>query len=136
MSSGKYSTRLTPSVKQFCIGKTQTVQITVQMSPTGIKVKSFGTLDGVYCNWSQTFIAPAVSLQGVCEEMTYEMIQNTFPEEFALRDQDKYHYRYPGGEVTSILFLIFRIRYSFVCMYFTLHKTCANFDIIAVWERA
>uniref|UniRef100_A0A8C2WF34 6-phosphofructo-2-kinase/fructose-2,6-bisphosphatase 2 n=1 Tax=Cyclopterus lumpus TaxID=8103 RepID=A0A8C2WF34_CYCLU len=35
---------------------------------------------------------------GVCEEMTYEMIQNSFPEEFALRDQDKYHYRYPGGE--------------------------------------
>ncbi|KAJ8258679.1 hypothetical protein COCON_G00176910 [Conger conger] len=35
---------------------------------------------------------------GVCEEMTYEMIQDTLPEEFALRDQDKYHYRYPGGE--------------------------------------
>ncbi|XP_072522461.1 6-phosphofructo-2-kinase/fructose-2,6-bisphosphatase 2 isoform X1 [Salminus brasiliensis] len=35
---------------------------------------------------------------GVCEEMTYDMIQSTFPEEFALRDQDKYHYRYPGGE--------------------------------------
>ncbi|XP_072308307.1 6-phosphofructo-2-kinase/fructose-2,6-bisphosphatase 2 isoform X3 [Eucyclogobius newberryi] len=35
---------------------------------------------------------------GVCEEMTYEMIQQTVPEEFALRDQDKYHYRYPGGE--------------------------------------
>ncbi|XP_055040293.2 6-phosphofructo-2-kinase/fructose-2,6-bisphosphatase 2 isoform X3 [Misgurnus anguillicaudatus] len=35
---------------------------------------------------------------GVCEEMTYEMIQNSFPEEYALRDQDKYHYRYPGGE--------------------------------------
>ncbi|KAM9758948.1 6-phosphofructo-2-kinase/fructose-2,6-bisphosphatase 2 isoform 5-T5 [Menidia menidia] len=35
---------------------------------------------------------------GVCEEMTYEMIQETFPEEFVLRDQDKYHYRYPGGE--------------------------------------
>ncbi|CAF91432.1 unnamed protein product, partial [Tetraodon nigroviridis] len=35
---------------------------------------------------------------GVCEEMTYELIQTTFPEEFALRDQDKYHYRYPGGE--------------------------------------
>lgn len=39
-------------------------------------------------------------VQGVCEEMTYELIQKTFPEEFALRDQDKYHYRYPGGEVT------------------------------------
>uniref|UniRef100_A0A8C7TCS1 6-phosphofructo-2-kinase/fructose-2,6-bisphosphatase 2 n=1 Tax=Oncorhynchus mykiss TaxID=8022 RepID=A0A8C7TCS1_ONCMY len=35
---------------------------------------------------------------GVCEEMTYEMIEETFPAEFALRDQDKYHYRYPGGE--------------------------------------
>ncbi|XP_061742069.1 6-phosphofructo-2-kinase/fructose-2,6-bisphosphatase 2-like isoform X1 [Nerophis ophidion] len=35
---------------------------------------------------------------GVCEDMTYEMIQGAFPEEFALRDQDKYHYRYPGGE--------------------------------------
>uniref|UniRef100_A0A665XEC5 6-phosphofructo-2-kinase/fructose-2,6-bisphosphatase 2 n=1 Tax=Echeneis naucrates TaxID=173247 RepID=A0A665XEC5_ECHNA len=35
---------------------------------------------------------------GVYEEMTYEMIQKTFPEEFAARDQDKYHYRYPGGE--------------------------------------
>nr|XP_032819320.1 6-phosphofructo-2-kinase/fructose-2,6-bisphosphatase-like isoform X3 [Petromyzon marinus] len=35
---------------------------------------------------------------GVCEEMTYEEIQETHPEEFALRDQDKYHYRYPKGE--------------------------------------
>lgn len=41
--------------------------------------------------------------QGVCEEMTYEMIQKTFPEEFAMRDQDKYHYRYPGGEVTLLI---------------------------------
>uniref|UniRef100_A0A8D2Q052 6-phosphofructo-2-kinase/fructose-2,6-bisphosphatase 2 n=1 Tax=Varanus komodoensis TaxID=61221 RepID=A0A8D2Q052_VARKO len=35
---------------------------------------------------------------GVCEEMTYEEIQKKYPEEFALRDQDKYLYRYPGGE--------------------------------------
>lgn len=40
-----------------------------------------------------------VSLQGVCEEMMYEEIQEHFPEEFALRDQDKYRYRYPKGEV-------------------------------------
>lgn len=39
--------------------------------------------------------------QGVCEEMTYKMIEETFPEEFASRDQDKYHYRYPGGEVKA-----------------------------------
>ncbi|XP_037540681.1 6-phosphofructo-2-kinase/fructose-2,6-bisphosphatase 2 isoform X1 [Nematolebias whitei] len=35
---------------------------------------------------------------GVCEEMTYKMIEENYPEEFAMRDQDKYHYRYPGGE--------------------------------------
>lgn len=31
--------------------------------------------------------------------MTYEEIQENYPEEFALRDQDKYRYRYPKGEV-------------------------------------
>ncbi|XP_040060910.1 6-phosphofructo-2-kinase/fructose-2,6-bisphosphatase 4b isoform X1 [Gasterosteus aculeatus] len=35
---------------------------------------------------------------GVCEEMRYEEIQEHFPLEFALRDQDKYRYRYPKGE--------------------------------------
>ncbi|KAL0974396.1 hypothetical protein UPYG_G00219900 [Umbra pygmaea] len=35
---------------------------------------------------------------GVCEEMSYEEIQDRYPEEFALRDQNKYHYRYPKGE--------------------------------------
>lgn len=35
---------------------------------------------------------------GICEEMTYEKIQETYPDEYSLRDQDKYHYRYPGGE--------------------------------------
>ena len=31
--------------------------------------------------------------------MTYEEIRERHPEEFALRDQDKYYYRYPSGEV-------------------------------------
>ncbi|XP_022252272.1 6-phosphofructo-2-kinase/fructose-2,6-bisphosphatase-like [Limulus polyphemus] len=35
---------------------------------------------------------------GICEEMTYEDIQEKFPEEFAARDQNKFHYRYPRGE--------------------------------------
>ena len=39
-------------------------------------------------------------LQGVCEEMTYAEIQEQYPDEFALRDEEKYLYRYPGGEVT------------------------------------
>ncbi|XP_029902238.1 6-phosphofructo-2-kinase/fructose-2,6-bisphosphatase 3 isoform X2 [Myripristis murdjan] len=35
---------------------------------------------------------------GVCEEMTYDEVKEKFPEEFDLRDQDKYYYRYPAGE--------------------------------------
>lgn len=42
-----------------------------------------------------------VSPQGVCEEMTYEEIKDTYPEEYALREQDKYYYRYPTGEVRA-----------------------------------
>lgn len=36
---------------------------------------------------------------GVCEEKTYDEVKENFPEEFALRDEDKYYYRYPAGEV-------------------------------------
>lgn len=36
---------------------------------------------------------------GICEGMTYREIAEKYPEEFALRDQNKYHYRYPNGEV-------------------------------------
>lgn len=32
--------------------------------------------------------------------MMYEEIQDNYPLEFALRDQDKYRYRYPKGEVS------------------------------------
>ncbi|XP_004070964.2 6-phosphofructo-2-kinase/fructose-2,6-bisphosphatase 2 [Oryzias latipes] len=35
---------------------------------------------------------------GVCEEMSYKMIEEKYPKEFLMRDQDKYLYRYPGGE--------------------------------------
>lgn len=33
--------------------------------------------------------------------MTYEEIRERYPEEFALRDHDKYYYRYPAGEVSA-----------------------------------
>ncbi|XP_061085132.1 6-phosphofructo-2-kinase/fructose-2,6-bisphosphatase 3-like isoform X1 [Conger conger] len=35
---------------------------------------------------------------GVCEEMTYDEVRERYPEEFALREQDKFYYRYPSGE--------------------------------------
>lgn len=43
--------------------------------------------------------------QGICEGMTYEEIQEQYPQDFADRDQDKYHYRYPSGEVLNYLYL-------------------------------
>ena len=65
---------------------------------------------------------------GACDALTYEEIQERFPEEFALRDQDKYHYRYPRGEVSAILYhrLLARVynvresielRYSYMPLY-------------------
>lgn len=46
-------------------------------------------------------------LQGICEGLTYEEIQERFPSEFAWRDQDKLKYRYPHGE--SYLDLLQRV---------------------------
>jgi 6-phosphofructo-2-kinase / fructose-2,6-biphosphatase 3 len=44
---------------------------------------------------------------GICEGLTYEEIQERFPQEFAWRDQDKLKYRYPHGE--SYLDLLKRV---------------------------
>ncbi|KAJ8373677.1 hypothetical protein SKAU_G00042570 [Synaphobranchus kaupii] len=35
---------------------------------------------------------------GVCEDMTYDEVKGRYPDEFSLRDQDKFYYRYPTGE--------------------------------------
>lgn len=35
---------------------------------------------------------------GVCDGLTYEQIEEQYPEDFAARDEDKYNYRYRGGE--------------------------------------
>ncbi|CCD23048.1 fructose-2,6-bisphosphatase NDAI_0B00140 [Naumovozyma dairenensis CBS 421] len=35
---------------------------------------------------------------GVCDGMTYEEIEEVYPEDFKARDEDKYFYRYRGGE--------------------------------------
>lgn len=43
-----------------------------------------------------------VLTKGVCEEMTYDEVKERFPEEFALRDENKYYYRYPAGEVSRL----------------------------------
>ncbi|VDO80457.1 unnamed protein product [Heligmosomoides polygyrus] len=35
---------------------------------------------------------------GICEGLTYEDFERRYPVQFAERDRDKYHYRYPNGE--------------------------------------
>ncbi|KAK9386869.1 6-phosphofructo-2-kinase-domain-containing protein [Lipomyces mesembrius] len=35
---------------------------------------------------------------GQCDGLTYEEIENRYPDDFAARDENKYEYRYPGGE--------------------------------------
>ncbi|CEI92106.1 Putative 6-phosphofructo-2-kinase/fructose-2, 6-biphosphatase [Rhizopus microsporus] len=35
---------------------------------------------------------------GVCDGMTYEEIEEKYPEDYACRDDDKFNYRYRGGE--------------------------------------
>ncbi|KAF9565377.1 bifunctional 6-phosphofructo-2-kinase/fructose-2,6-bisphosphate 2-phosphatase [Agrocybe pediades] len=35
---------------------------------------------------------------GVCDGMTYEVLQQAYPDDFANRDEDKFNYRYRGGE--------------------------------------
>ncbi|KAF8920242.1 6-phosphofructo-2-kinase-domain-containing protein [Mucidula mucida] len=35
---------------------------------------------------------------GVCDGMTYEEIEQEYPEDYANRDEDKFNYRYRGGE--------------------------------------
>ncbi|KAJ7221022.1 6-phosphofructo-2-kinase-domain-containing protein [Mycena haematopus] len=35
---------------------------------------------------------------GVCDGMTYEEIEEAYPDDFANRDEDKFNYRYRGGE--------------------------------------
>lgn len=35
---------------------------------------------------------------GVCDGLTYQEINDIYPEDFQARDEDKYNYRYRGGE--------------------------------------
>ncbi|KAF2862529.1 bifunctional 6-phosphofructo-2-kinase/fructose-2,6-bisphosphate 2-phosphatase [Piedraia hortae CBS 480.64] len=35
---------------------------------------------------------------GVCDALTYAEIEQRYPQDFKARDEDKYNYRYPGGE--------------------------------------
>lgn len=60
-------------------------------------------------------------VQGVCEGMSYDEIKAKYPIDFAKRDMDKYHYRYPMGEV--LLLLLHTVLYLQVDYFFSLFPT-------------
>ncbi|KAJ7116434.1 6-phosphofructo-2-kinase-domain-containing protein [Mycena epipterygia] len=59
----------------------RTIQTAEDLSYTKLTWKSLDELDA-----------------GVCDGMTYEEIEQAYPDDFANRDEDKFNYRYRGGE--------------------------------------
>ncbi|KAF8802439.1 bifunctional 6-phosphofructo-2-kinase/fructose-2,6-bisphosphate 2-phosphatase [Phlegmacium glaucopus] len=59
----------------------RTIQTAAQLQYTKLTWKSLDELDA-----------------GVCDGMTYEEIEQAYPDDFANRDDDKFNYRYRGGE--------------------------------------
>ena len=51
--------------------------------------------------------------------MTYDEIERMYPEEFAMRDDDKYDYRYPAGEVIVFAYLLIVSLYVYAGLYCT-----------------
>ncbi|XP_067387835.1 6-phosphofructo-2-kinase/fructose-2,6-bisphosphatase 2 isoform X2 [Emydura macquarii macquarii] len=91
---------LSPRGKQFAqalkkfIAEQEIVDLKVWTSQLKRTIQTAESLGVPYEQWKILNEIDA----GICEEMTYEEIETQYPEEFALRDQEKYLYRYPGGE--------------------------------------
>uniref|UniRef100_A0A8C3XIF6 6-phosphofructo-2-kinase/fructose-2,6-bisphosphatase 2 n=1 Tax=Chelydra serpentina TaxID=8475 RepID=A0A8C3XIF6_CHESE len=91
---------LSPHGKQFAqalkkfIAEQEIVDLKVWTSQLKRTIQTAESLGVPYEQWKILNEIDA----GVCEEMTYEEIETQYPDEFALRDQEKYLYRYPGGE--------------------------------------
>ncbi|NXG20235.1 F262 bisphosphatase, partial [Grallaria varia] len=91
---------LSPRGKQFSqalkkfIEEQEIVDLKVWTSQLKRTIQTAESLGVLYEQWKILNEIDA----GVCEEMTYAEIEAKYPEEFAMRDQEKYLYRYPGGE--------------------------------------
>ncbi|NWX43292.1 F262 bisphosphatase, partial [Steatornis caripensis] len=91
---------LSPRGKQFAqalkkfIEEQEIVDLKVWTSQLKRTIQTAESLGVTYEQWKILNEIDA----GVCEEMTYAEIEAKYPDEFAMRDQEKYLYRYPGGE--------------------------------------
>ncbi|VDQ02404.1 unnamed protein product [Trichobilharzia regenti] len=61
--------------------------------------RTIQTADKIKCSQIRYWKALDELDAGVCDGMTYDEIQEKYPDDFARRDANKYHYRYPMGEV-------------------------------------
>uniref|UniRef100_A0A8C5EDB0 6-phosphofructo-2-kinase/fructose-2,6-bisphosphatase 4-like n=1 Tax=Gouania willdenowi TaxID=441366 RepID=A0A8C5EDB0_GOUWI len=91
---------LTAGGKEFAKKLTQFIQaqriIDLKVWTSQMK-RTIQTAEALHVPYEQWKVLNEIDA-GVCEEMMYEEIQDHYPLEFALRDQDKYRYRYPKGE--------------------------------------
>ncbi|KAM6896768.1 6-phosphofructo-2-kinase/fructose-2,6-bisphosphatase 3 [Lycodopsis pacificus] len=91
---------LSPRGKQFSSALARFVE---EQQPTDLKVwtsqlcRSIQTAEHLGVPYEQWKALNEIDA-GMCEEMTYDEVKEKFLEEFALRDEDKYYYRYPAGE--------------------------------------
>lgn len=92
-SLSKHGKEFAKRLKEF-IDKQNIPGLKVWTSQLKRTIETAAHLDAEIENWKALNEINA----GVCEEMTYLQIQENFAEEFALRDQDKFYYRYPMGE--------------------------------------
>ncbi|XP_056280410.1 6-phosphofructo-2-kinase/fructose-2,6-bisphosphatase 3-like isoform X2 [Pseudoliparis swirei] len=87
--------------KQFSSALARFVE--AERQPAGLKVwtsrlcRSIQTAEHLGVPYEQWKALDEIDA-GICEEMTYNEMKEKYPEEFALRDEDKYYYRYPAGE--------------------------------------
>lgn len=75
--------------------------LTVWTSTLRRTMQTASHIDGPKLQWKALDELDA----GVCDGLTYEEIQQRYPEDFALRDDDKFHFRYRGGESYADLVL-------------------------------
>lgn len=60
--------------------------------------RAIETAENISCNQCILWKALEEIQAGICDGMTYEEIEETFPKEFEARQKDKLRYRYPRGE--------------------------------------
>jgi 6-phosphofructo-2-kinase/fructose-2,6-biphosphatase 2 len=88
---GELYAKALPGLVQSCVGDSP---LTVWTSTLRRTIQTAESLPYRKLQWKALDELDA----GVCDGMTYEEIEEDFPDDFLNRDSDKFNYRYRGGE--------------------------------------